>query len=216
MTDEETGKYIRILCHQADKGALSRYQLDKICGGQVPEIIMSKLKQDGAGNFYQERMKIEREKRISYSESRRKNRGQIKNDMNNISLSCDKRMGNENINVNKDIIELYNNVVIFFDENCRPKTEKQKDEWCETLEKLVRIDGYSPEYITNIIKRTRMDDFWRTNFLSVLKLRKKNREGIMYFTVFEKKMNNERGTKGAEPIEIIELAARKLGIDSQG
>ena len=30
-----------------------------------------------------------------------------------------------------------------------------------------------------------MDDFWRQNFLSVLKLRKK-KEGIPYFTVFEK------------------------------
>jgi hypothetical protein len=96
----------------------------------------------------------------------------------------------ETIIINENILELYNGVVIFFDENCRPKTESQKNEWIETLDKLVRIDGYSPEHIQNIIKRTRMDDFWRTNFLSVLKLRKKNKEGISYFTVFEKKMIN--------------------------
>lgn len=95
---------------------------------------------------------------------------------------------NEYENENNNIIEeLYNNVVIFFDENCRPKTDSQKMEWHNTLEKLVRIDGYSPEHIQNIIKRTRMDDFWRTNFLSVLKLRKKNKEGIPYFIVFEKR-----------------------------
>lgn len=115
--------------------------------------------------------------------------------------------------VNNILKELYKGVEIFFDEDCRPKTEKAKNEWYDTLDKLIRIDGYSPEHIHDVIKRARMDDFWRQNFLSILKLRKKNKDGIPYFTVFEKKLNN--GTKktiGADPYELAILEANKLGI----
>jgi len=37
MTDEEVGKYIRILCHQADKGPLTEYQVKKICKNHVAQ-----------------------------------------------------------------------------------------------------------------------------------------------------------------------------------
>jgi hypothetical protein len=63
MTFDEVGKYIRILCHQADKGSLSEEQLKRICAGKIPEIIMQKLLIDDNGNYYQNRMKIEKEKR---------------------------------------------------------------------------------------------------------------------------------------------------------
>lgn len=103
MTDEETGKYIRILCHQADKGALSKIHLERICGGKIPDAIIEKLKQNGDGKYYQERMKIEKEKRVNYSESRRKNR--VKKD-NKICKTYDIHMENENedinININKE------------------------------------------------------------------------------------------------------------------
>ena len=74
MTDEEVGKYIRILCHQADKGALTESQITRICRGIIPPAIMEKLRRDSEGKFYQERMRIEKEKRVNYSDSRRQNR----------------------------------------------------------------------------------------------------------------------------------------------
>lgn len=214
MTDEETGKYIRILCHQADKGALSKVQLKRICRGEVPEAIMAKLKIDDNGNYYQQRMKIEKEKREKHCEHQRENANKRWNKDECDGNATAMPLLNENENINRDIIELYNNVVIFFDENCRPKTETQKKNWYDTLDKLMRIDGHSPDHIQNIIKRTRMDDFWRINFLSVLKLRKTNKEGIMYFTVFEKKMNNESNKRGgASNEEVISMLANKLGIE---
>lgn len=107
---------------------------------------------------------------------------------------------------NEIVINLYKGVEIFFDEDCRPKTEKAKQEWYDTLDKLIRIDGYSPKHIHDVIKRTRMDDFWRTNFLSILKLRKKNKDGIPYFTVFEKKLNHETiGRNNSKPASGEEL-----------
>jgi len=221
MTDDEVGKYIRILCHLADKGTLTEVQLKRICKTEnVPSAIMEKLLHDDAGNFYQHRMKTEREKRIKYSESRRDNRKQKSEDMNKTCKTHVKHMENENenINVNEDILNLYKGVEIFFDEDCRPKTEKAKSEWYDTLDKLIRIDGYSPEHIHDVIKRTRMDDFWRTNFLSILKLRKKNKDGIPYFTVFEKKLNHEtigrNNSKPASGEELTDFYAGQYGTNA--
>ena len=44
MTDDEVGKYIRILCHQADKGVLTERQVLRICNtSKIPESIEEKL-----------------------------------------------------------------------------------------------------------------------------------------------------------------------------
>ena len=105
MTDDEVGKYIRILCHQADKGVLSLLQLERICKSEVPEAIIEKLKQNGDGKYYQERMKNEKEKREKF----------CKHQSENIKKRWDKSeyhgntnvlpLGNENINedINIDI-----------------------------------------------------------------------------------------------------------------
>ena len=72
MTDEEVGKYIRILCHQADKGPLSIQKIQSICHGiEIPAAILEKLRVDDQGNYYQERMRSEREKRANYIENQR-------------------------------------------------------------------------------------------------------------------------------------------------
>lgn len=105
MSADEVGKYIRILCHQADKGSLTLSQLKRICEGTVPEAVMEKLKIDDEGKYYQERMRTEREKRINYSESRRKNRT-VKDD--NICRTYDKHM--ENVNINS--IDCNNNLTV--------------------------------------------------------------------------------------------------------
>ncbi len=107
---------------------------------------------------------------------------------------------NKDKKYDENIHSLYADIVIYFDEDLRPKDEKSKDLWLDCLDKLVRIDKKTPEQIRNITKRTRMDDFWRTNFLSVLKLRKKNGDQIPYFTVFEKKIRpNTKGSKYKNP-----------------
>jgi hypothetical protein len=101
---------------------------------------------------------------------------------------CLKSIENGNANAigngNKDIIELYDSIVVLFDERCRPKTIAQKNKWLDTLDKCIRIDGYSPEQIKTIIKKMRMDDFWRTNFMSVMKLRDTDKQGIKYIDKF--------------------------------
>lgn len=107
----------------------------------------------------------------------------------------------ENSNIDKDkekeeekeysseVVELYDSVLVLFDEKTRPHTLKQISDWHDTLDKCIRIDGYTPEQIHHIVKRMRMDDFWRTNFMSVMKLRQTNKENVKYIDVFAAKCN---------------------------
>ena len=129
MSHDEVGKYIRILCHQADNGSLTLLQLQRICGSkEVPDAILEKLQQDEEGKFYQKRMKEEKEKRTKYSESRRQNRKKDTKE-ENICLTYDKHMENENINVNESIIEdskeLFNELKKTFLEFYKLKTENE-------------------------------------------------------------------------------------------
>lgn len=114
MTNEEIGKYIRLLCLQHQKGHLREKDLLSICQ-QKSEEIFSKFIQDENGNYYNQRLEIEINKRNAYSESRRNNRK--KKEENNISKTYEKDMLNicnsyvehmENENINENINEIVN------------------------------------------------------------------------------------------------------------
>ena len=96
MTDEQIGKYIKLLCYQHQMGHLSERDMLKICK-TYDEDIFSKFEKDEDGLFFNARLSQEVEKRKAYSESRRQNR--TKKDMNNICNSYVPHMENENINV---------------------------------------------------------------------------------------------------------------------
>ena len=118
MTDEEVGKYIRLLCLQHQKGHLKEKDLLNICQ-QKNEEIFSKFIQDENGNYYNQRLEIEINKRKAYSESRRNNRKKkeeenntsktYEKDMLNICNSYVEHMENENENININEIVNRNN-----------------------------------------------------------------------------------------------------------
>ena len=99
MTDEQIGKYIKLLCYQHQMGHLSERDMLKICK-TYDEDIFCKFEKDENNMYYNVRLQQEVEKRKAYSESRRQNR--TKKDMNNISKTYVKHMENENENVIKD------------------------------------------------------------------------------------------------------------------
>lgn len=108
MTDEEIGQYIKLLCLQHQKGHLKEKDMLNICK-TYNEDIFSKFKKDEEGNYYNERLEYEANKRKAYSESRRNNRKKketYEKDMKNICNSYEQHMGNananENININKN------------------------------------------------------------------------------------------------------------------
>lgn len=110
MTDEEIGQYIKLLCLQHQKGHLKEKDMLNICK-TYNEDIFSKFMKDEEGNYYNERLEYEANKRKAYSESRRNNRKKkeetktYEEDMKNICNSYEEHMENENININKNIID---------------------------------------------------------------------------------------------------------------
>lgn len=105
MTDEEIGQYIKLLCLQHQRGHLKEKDMLNICK-TYNEDIFSKFKKDEEGNYYNERLEYEANKRKAYSESRRNNRKKketYEKDMKNICNSYEQHMGNANANENRNI-----------------------------------------------------------------------------------------------------------------
>jgi len=98
FTDEQVGKYIRLLLAQHQLGHLEEKHMLQICK-LYDKDIFSKFMQDSKGLFYNERLDNEIVKRRNYTDSRSKNRKSTKN----ICKSYDEHMENRNRNINKDI-----------------------------------------------------------------------------------------------------------------
>ena len=94
MTDEQVGKYIRLLCVQHQKGHLSKEDMLKICKTYDKDIF-KEFKEDSSGLFYNERLDVEIKRRLNYSQSRRDNR------LNKKTETHDKHM----INISKRYVK---------------------------------------------------------------------------------------------------------------
>lgn len=64
----------------------------------------------------------------------------------------------------------------------------------DTIDKLQRIDGYSTEQIFKACRWAMEDKFWKKQFRSLVKLRRKNAEGVKYIVEFTDRY--ERSDKG--------------------
>jgi len=102
MTNEQVGKYIRLLCLQHQKGILSEKDMLFICISH-DEDIWVKFEKSDAG-YFNKRLKEEAEKRANYSLSRSNNRT-TKKDMINTSKTYVQHMENEDENVNRDVFK---------------------------------------------------------------------------------------------------------------
>lgn len=100
MSNEQVGKYIRLLCIQHQRGILTEKDMMKICE-TYDEDIFEKFEKTEEGYFNQ-RMRDEFDKRKKYSESRANNRKK-KEDMKNICDTYEQHMEIENENENLDI-----------------------------------------------------------------------------------------------------------------
>lgn len=117
MTDEQVGKYIRLLCLQHQKGKLTEKDMLSICKAYDNEIYEKFNQVDG---FYvNDRMYNESVRRSKFTESRRNNAKSVKND--SICIASEEHMHThmetetETINVNKDIfinnVETYKSIL---------------------------------------------------------------------------------------------------------
>lgn len=106
MSNEQVGKYIRLMCLQHQTGHLAEKHMLNICK-TYDEDIFCKFKKDGDGKYYNERLENEIIKRENYSKSRRANRlsrvegGKDTGDICQTHVDTYvEHMENENINTN--------------------------------------------------------------------------------------------------------------------
>jgi hypothetical protein len=69
LTFEERGQYITLLCLQHQKGHLSEKTI-RLTVGSVSVDVLKKFIQDNEGNYFNERMQIEIEKRMQFIQTR--------------------------------------------------------------------------------------------------------------------------------------------------
>jgi hypothetical protein len=112
MTNEQVGKYIRLLCLQHQKGHLVKKDMLNICEA-YDEDIFSKFIIDDEGKYFNERLDAEITKRKKYCEGRRNNRISAKCEGKSVDKICKtyvQHMENEIINeiINEDVNEIIN------------------------------------------------------------------------------------------------------------
>lgn len=107
----------------------------------------------------------------------------------------------------EDVEKTYKYSIDFFPEDLKPETEHQENKWKDTLRKLIENDKIAPREICQVVKWARSNDFWSGNFLSVLKLRKKNRDQVQYYLVFKNQMLRN-GNKSIQQRQEINKAGK--------
>ena len=156
MSNEQVGKYIRLLCIQHQKGVLSEKDMLKICDS-YDEDIFDKFEKTEEG-YFNKRMRDEFEKRKKYSESRANNRKK-KEDMKNICNSYVEHMEIENENEILDTINTKNKTIKRF---VKPTIEEVK-EYMQEIEFNGDAEYFFNYYESNgwIVGRAKMKD-WKS------------------------------------------------------
>ena len=109
MSNEQVGKYIRLLCLQHQKGILTEKDMLFICQ-LYDQDIFEKFIKDENGSYYNERLRIESEKRNKFTESRRQSR--LKADEDNVRIYLLKDIDNGLIKIGSSVNPLrrYNEI----------------------------------------------------------------------------------------------------------
>jgi hypothetical protein len=66
-----------------------------------------------------------------------------------------------------------------------------RESFAQEFENLVRIDKRSPDEIREVCRWARQDGFWRSNFYSPAKLRKR-KDGVQYYDILLQKMKSSK------------------------
>ena len=155
FTDDQVGKYLRLLMAQHQHGRLHEKQVIFICKVYDNDV-MSKFIKDENGLFYNIRLETEILKRKAFSESRSKNKlGKIKLDtsidekLKITSKSYDNHMENENKDIIKELNIPFEDFWNLYDKkvdrkSAEPKWGRLTDE--ERIKAMKHIPLYLKEY----------------------------------------------------------------------
>ena len=131
----------------------------------------------------------------------------------NVNDNVIKKEYNNSLDVPKvfseGIEKCYSQIVGLFPDSTKPKTNVDVSKWKDEIRKLVDIEKVDFYTIVQVCNKARSDSFWKGNFLTITKLRKKNKEQIKYIHVFiekfkvktlEQSKKDTRKTTFASPI----------------
>jgi len=95
----------------------------------------------------------------------------------------------------ENYIKLYKRILQYFNNKYIPTSSKQEEDWIDCIRLLIERDKFTEPEIENIIAWASDNDFWSKNFLSLLKLRNRNKNGIKYIDVFNEQMKDKNNTE---------------------
>lgn len=94
---------------------------------------------------------------------------------------------------------------------------KWREQWAKLYDDLLRLDSRDPDEVRRVCEWARRDVFWSGNFITPMKLRARNGDGILYYDVIKARMGLPSGRSPA-PVKTIggptltaEERAKRLG-----
>jgi hypothetical protein len=97
-----------------------------------------------------------------------------------------------------------------FPERSIPKTKKDIHDWMKCIHDLVNIDGYTLQEVNRAIIYAREEPFWKNNFLSLLKLRRKDKDKLKFIDRFIVGWNKENKNKARPGEDAIQQLMREM------
>jgi hypothetical protein len=164
FTDEQVGKYIRILCLQHQTGHLEEKHMIYICKTYDKDIF-SKFIRDEKGLYYNERLDKEINRRVSYCESRRKNKLSEKTYVQHMETETE----TETI---IDTVINYNGILEIFHLYCDRMSKVSKLSEQRKKHIAARYKEFNYETMIEVIKKAGKSDFlcginnrsWKADF----------------------------------------------------
>jgi len=180
-----TGLYCYLFSHKSDQDITIEF----ICGHfkEGKDAIRAKIN-ELIDNKYLERKKVtDKGKFKGYNYILKPNRKRINRDGKKPKSENPPQSNTINIHTNKSNItqtekmqKAFPHFVKLFDSRYQPKSTTQKTKWINCLNNCIKIDKYNLKDIYLAVEYHRNDDFWRDNFLTLLKLRNQDKNGIMF------------------------------------
>ena len=135
MTFEEKGAYMELLMLQFNRGHMTTHMIGQTVG-QIWVKIQDKFIQDSEGNWFNERLDLEKERRKTFTESRRNNvlgkNQHTKNKEKQVGHMTTHMTGHmENVNINVNTKDLFINNIKEYEEILGESFTEFVEYWCE-------------------------------------------------------------------------------------
>ncbi len=201
ITVGATGLYAYLFSHTAEQEITIQF----ICGHfkEGKDAIAAKIK-ELIETGYLERVRVTDKGKfkgynyILKSNQKRKNRDRKKPKSENPPQSNiiynDNNIESNNMH-NDLILKVYPHFINLFPKKYQPQNETQKNKWLDCLDKLERLEKIDFHKLWLVVKFIREHEFWGVHFLSLLKLRNKDKNGIMYLYKYYETYDNANKPK---------------------